>query len=118
MVDLQLELAFAVRDRDGRMLPPEELHIQGELLMQALLELERINDDVKDAATSSDSEAGRVTVELYVTAGSDADAVACAMNICRTAIHAIGGSTPTWPADSSAEARADFTPQNVQFDYV
>lgn len=118
MVGLQLVLAFAVRDRDGGMLPPEDLHTQGELLMGALLELEQCNKDMQDPATSSDAEDGRVTVELSVTAASDADALAGALNICRTAIHTIGGSTPHWPADSGTEPRADFTPQNVQFDYV
>ena len=118
MVELQLMLAFAVRDHNGRMLPPDELHTQGELLMGALLDLEGCNKDVKDPATSSDAEAGSVTVELAVAAASDADALACALNICRTAIHTIGGSTPNWPAEPGAEARADFTPQAVQFAYV
>jgi hypothetical protein len=120
MVELQLELMFSVRDRTGRMLPPEELHTQGELLMGALLDLEKCNDNMQDPATSSDTEAGAVTVDLSVTAATDAEAVACAMNICRTAIHAIGGSTPTWPADpNSVDTRVtDFTPRNVHFDYV
>ncbi len=43
MVELQLELSFfSVRDRDGRMLPPEDLHTQGALLMDALLDLEKV----------------------------------------------------------------------------
>ena len=118
MVDLQLELMFSVCDRDGRVLPPEELHSQGELLMGALLDLEKCNDGVRDPATSSDAEAGTVTVDLFVAAVTDAEAVACAMNVCRTAIHAIGGSTPTWPADTDDTHATDFTPRNVQFDYV
>ncbi len=71
---------------------------------------------MRDPATSSDAEAGDVAVELSLTAVTEADAVASALNLCRTAIHAIGGATPTWPA--KAESRADFTPRNVQFDYV
>jgi len=120
MVDLQLVFMFSVRNHKGRMLPPEELHTQGELLMDALLDLEKCNEALRDPATSSDAETGGVTIDLSVTAATDAEAVASAMNICRTAIHAIGGSTPTWPADSTeVDARTtDFTPLNVQFDYV
>lgn len=119
MVELQLELSFAVRDRDGRMLPPEELHAQGTLLMDALLDLEKCNDELRDPATSSDAETGDVTVDFSVTAQTDAEAVTFALNVCRTAIHVIGGATPTWPAEAgAADAHADFTPRNVQFDYV
>ena len=57
-------------------------------------------------------------MDLFVTADSDAKAVECALNLCRTAIPAIGGSTPNWPSDSTSATRTDFRPKNIQFDYV
>ena len=116
MVELQLELGFAVRDRQGRTLPPERLHAEGARLMAALLDLEQCNRNMKDPATSSDAGASEVTVELSVTEESEPEAVECAVNLCRTAIHALGGSTPGWPSDSTA--KTDFRPKNVQFDHV
>ena len=118
MVELQLELSFTVGDRHGHPLPPERLHAEGERLMEALLDLEKCNENLRDPATSSDSEASEVSVDLLVSADSDSQAVADALSLCRTAIHAIGGSTPTWPSDHPGSTDTDFRPKNVQFDYV
>ncbi|WP_433369031.1 hypothetical protein ACQPZX_42700 [Actinoplanes sp. CA-142083] len=118
MVELQLELVFSVRDRKGRPLPPEQLHDEGARLMEALLDLEKCNDNMRDSATSSDTEAGQVTVDFLVSEESDSKAVDSALTLCRTAIHAIGGATPNWPSESSATAGTDFVPTKVEFDYV
>ncbi|GAA1580608.1 hypothetical protein [Actinoplanes couchii] len=118
MVELQLELSFAVGDRGGRPLPPERLHKVGEQLMAALLDLEACNDGLRDPATSSDADLSEVTIDLLVAAESDTEAVGAALNLCRTAIHAIGASTPHWPSDPAGSADTDFRPKNVQFDYV
>lgn len=118
MAELQLELSFTVGDRGGRPLPPARLHTVGEQLMEALLDLEECNDTLRDPATSSDSDISEVTIDLLVAAESDAEAVAAALNLCRTAIHAIGASTPNWPSDPATSAGTDFRPKNVQFDYV
>nr|GID86257.1 hypothetical protein Ade03nite_51810 [Actinoplanes derwentensis] len=118
MVELRLELSFAVGDRDGQPLPTERLHAVGEQLMEALLDLEGCNDGLKDPATSSDSDLSEVTIDLLVAAASDTEAVGVALNLCRTAIHAIGASTPNWPSDPASSADTDFRPKNVQFDYV
>jgi hypothetical protein len=118
MVELQLELRFAVRDRNGRPLPPERLHTEGERLMEALLDLEKCNDNMRDSATSSDADASEVTVDLLVSADTDSKAVESALNLCRTAIHAIGGSTPNWASDPANTASTDFLPTKVEFDYV
>lgn len=118
MVGHQLELTFAVRDRNGHMLPPEELHSQGEQLMVALLDLEKCND-VRDSATSSDTATGKVTVDLFVAVETSAEAAQIALTVCRTAIHAIGGSTPDWsPAAPDAAPPVDFRPTGVLFDYA
>ena len=120
MVELHLGLVFAVRDRDGRMLPPEHLHDQAAQLMAALLDLEKCNDGMKDPATASDATSGEVTVEVCVAATSDLHALGLAQSLARTAIHTIGGSTPNWPPapTSAADSRTDFRPTQTQIEYV
>jgi hypothetical protein len=117
-VELRLDLAFAVRDQNGHRLPADLLHAQGERLMEALLDLEEFNSGMKDPATDSDAD-GQIVVGLWVSADSDDAAVAQALHLCRTAVHAIGGSTPDWPASGlTTDAAPDFRPTKVQFDYV
>lgn len=89
-----LELAFSVLDHRGIPLPADALHDQGAQLMGALLDLEKVNDDLQDPATASDADAGLVTVEMFVLIEDPLKAMSEALTWCRTAIHTIGGSTP------------------------
>jgi hypothetical protein len=116
MIQMHIVHEFAVRSRDGRRLPPQVLHENGEAIMGALLDLEDCNDDVCDAATSSETDRGVIIVELLVTANSEAEALNKSLTIARTAIHATGGSTPGWT--DPAHPTADFEPQNYQLEYV
>ena len=116
MMRVHIAHEFAVRSPDGRRLPGEDLHKEGERLMEELLTLEEINEDVEDAATSTEADRGVVIVELLVTAGSAGDALTKFLTIARTAIHAIGGATPGW--DTPAQQRADYEPQGVQLEYA
>jgi hypothetical protein len=118
MAEVQVELAFSVLDHHGRPLTPERLHAQGAELMAALLDLEKCNDNMQDPATSSDADASQITAEMLMEADDPFEAAKCALTLCRTAIHTIGGSTPNWPSDSSTDTRTDFLPKNVAFDYV
>jgi hypothetical protein len=84
--------------------------------MDAMLDLERCNPDVADVTTSSDAGRGLVAVELVVSAPDEGAAVSKFLEVVRTAIHATGGATPGWPGPT--RAKVDYSPQNVQIEYV
>jgi transcriptional regulator with XRE-family HTH domain len=111
-------ISFSVLFQSGDGLTADELRDQGEQLMEALLDLERCNPGMRDPGTSVDAVDGSVTVELTMTGGDDAAAVRAAMDICRAAIHAIGGGTPAWPSALDSGRGADFRPKAMQFDYA
>ncbi|MBC9001313.1 MULTISPECIES: hypothetical protein [Micromonospora] len=115
MIQVQIGRHFDVRTTEGRRLTAEDLHVEGERLMQALLDLEACNEDVSDAATATDATQGRVLVELLITADSEAEAVEKSLMITRTAIHAIGGATPWEAAD---DLGADYRPREMLLEYV
>ena len=115
MIQVHIVHEFAVRARGGDRLPVPELHEQGERLMDALLDLEKCNDDIADAATSSERR-GLVAAELVVTAADEGAAVSKFLEVVRTAIHATGGATLGWP--EPFRAKVDYSLQNVQIEYV
>ena len=116
MVAVHIGHIFTVCDRAGRRIPPDELHRQGERLMEALLDLEKCNDRIADPATSTDAANGTVTAELLVTADTEAAAFQESLTVVRTAIHAVNGATAGW--QNAPEAATDFRPVNAQLDYV
>ncbi|MFG2057858.1 hypothetical protein ACGFI9_27935 [Micromonospora sp. NPDC048930] len=115
MIQVQISRHFDVRTADGHPLNAEELHAEGERLMDALLDLEACNDDVCDSTTATDADAGTILVELLVTADTEAAAVDKSLVLTRTAIHAIGGATP-W--DAADDDGADYRPRDMQLEYV
>lgn len=115
MIQVQIARHFDVHAADGRRLQAEELHAEGERLMQALLDLEKCNDDFCDSATASDADRGTVLVELLITTDSETEAIEKSLTICRTAIHAIGAATP-W--ETHVDPSADYRPRDVQLEYV
>lgn len=115
MIQVQIASHFDVRAADGRQLEAVQIHGEGERLMQALLDLEKCNPDISDSATASDADRGTIVVELLVTAESETAAFAKALTVCRTAIHAIGGATPS---SSTRDPSADYRPRDVQLEYV
>jgi len=114
----RVKRSFVVRHQDGNVLTLEELASQRALLSDELGKLERCNDDMSRPAVSSDSKAGAVTVKMTMVASIELDALQNALFICRTAIHAIGGSTPDWPTRTGSKPAADFTPAGFQVEYV
>lgn len=116
MIQVHIVHEFAVRTRSGDRLSTHELHEHGERLMDALLDLEKCNEDITDAATSSEVGSGLVVAELVVTAVDEGAAVGKFMEVVRTAIHATGGVTRGWPAP--AQAKVDYSPQSMQCEYV
>ena len=85
-------------------MPPERLHTEGQRLMQALLDLETCNANVRDSATSSDASVSEVAIDFLVSAETDSKAVECALNLCRTAIHAIGAGPRSRPERTTRPA--------------
>jgi hypothetical protein len=76
---------------------PDKLHALGEQLMVELLKLEGCNEGVSDAGTATDAERGVVTVELVVEGTGFGQTLQKTLDVVRTAIHAVGASTPEWP---------------------
>jgi hypothetical protein len=120
MMQFFIAHGFDVQDQDGKRLPAEELHDRGTELMDALLDLEKCNDDIADSTTSSQADHGVVVVELLVTAANEAEALAKFMNITRTAIHTAGGSTRFWsePSAEPSAPNADYRPDKVQLEHA
>jgi hypothetical protein len=90
-----VSVEFSVR------LPPEHdretFHAHGERVMEELLKLEACNDDVTDAAVSTNSAESTIIIELAVLGLSGEAALKRALDIMRTAAHAAGAGTPGWP---------------------
>lgn len=97
---------FLVTEAEDR----DSLVAQVDGVMQALLDLEEVDQRLTDSGVSLDLGEMRVVIEVDV-AGDDYQAcVGHALGAIRTAIHAAGGATPHWPAD--VIARAHFEPQD------
>lgn len=84
--------------------------------MDALLDLEKCDDDIADATTHSEADHGIVVVELLVTAANEADALRKFMDVTRTGIHTAGGSIRSWsePGDGPASPNADYRPDKLE----
>lgn len=115
-VEVQIAREFAVRTRTGERLPTDDLHAEGEKLMEALLDLEQCNDNMSSPATASDATRGVVVAEMTVTAATEWQAVDLSSTLARTAIHTIGGATPGW--DGPEHSATAFEPRNLNLEYV
>lgn len=96
-------LVAQAEDRDA-------LVTQVDGVMQALLDLEEVDQRLSDSGVSLDLGEMRVVIELDVAGDDYQECISHALNAMRTAIHAAGGATPDWPADASH--RAHFEPQD------
>lgn len=97
---------FLVTQADSR----DSLVTQVDGVMQALLDLEEVDQRLSDSGVSLDLGEMRVVIELDVTGDDYQECVSHALGAIRTAIHAAGGATPEWPSD--AVTRAHFVPQD------
>lgn len=110
---------FTVCDAEtGRRLTADELHEQGNQLMEALLDLEDCNDGMCDSTVSTDATRGILRVEFSLSTTDKAEAFAQSLTIARSAIHAIGGHTPDWPTDRRHEPTTRYTEANSQLEYA
>jgi hypothetical protein len=71
MIQLHICAPFDVRRTNGESLSATELHGEGERLMEALLDLEKCNDEFCESSTATDADRGTVLVELLMTAESE-----------------------------------------------
>lgn len=66
--------------------------------MDELLQLEGCNSDFTDSSVSTDAAQNTITVELLILDTVDpTTALQRALDLIRTAVHAAGGATPSWP---------------------
>ncbi len=89
-------------------------HEDGERLMDALLELENLNDDMLDCGTATDTAANVLTATLTVRSEDEAAAIKRALPIVRAAIHTIGKATAGWPSEADVD-RTLFQRQGTRF---
>ena len=75
----------------------EAFHQIGARLMSELIPLEEINTDVVDPAVSTEADRGAVVVELIIRGDDFSAVLQQALDVIRTAVHAIGGGTAGWP---------------------
>jgi transcriptional regulator with XRE-family HTH domain len=117
MSGFRFQWSLLVQCKTGEQLTADELGDQAEQLLGELVKLERCNPSMADPDTSFDASEGSVTVEMDIAAVDEPEAARLALQICRSAIHAIGGATAEWPSESDAERGADFRPQRMGFAY-
>ena len=65
---------------------------------QALLDQGQCTPQVLDSAVSADRDKSTIEVEVTVRADLEHEAIAVGHAAVRSAIHAVGGSTPDWPS--------------------
>lgn len=106
---LYVEMIFGV-------VPPvtdvDTFHSLGDRLMEALLDAEACNDDVRDSAVSTAADTGRLEVELVVLNAPNAmDGLQKALDFIRAAAHGVGFGTAGWPcADDLVPVAVQATP--------
>lgn len=107
---VQVSAEFAVQtdlDRDA-------FHKHGELVMQELLKLESCNTDFTDSTVTTDVRDRHVTIDLYIFASANLDAIQRALDLIRTAVHAAGGITPAWPTVPAGDApQLEYQERNI-----
>jgi hypothetical protein len=64
--------------------------------MEALLDLEAVDDAITDPDLAADLSTGRVDIQMIIDAADPAEAMVKALATVRAAIHAIGDATPGW----------------------
>lgn len=68
----------------------------GDQVMDCLMDLEAVDERLRDSSVSLDAAGRSMTIGLAVQAANYEDGVAHALTSIRTAIHAAGGATPEW----------------------
>lgn len=91
---------FLVTQEEDR----DSLVTQVDGVMQALLDLEEVDQRLSDSGVSLDLGAMHVVIELDVAGDDNQECISHTLNAMRTAIHAAGGAAPDWPADVSHPA--------------
>ncbi|GAA2605880.1 helix-turn-helix domain-containing protein [Paractinoplanes durhamensis] len=107
------KMSFDVRNRDDSRLTSAELASAADALTAELHNLEECNESMRDSVVFRDAEAGTVTVAITVIADDEPGAAQFTSDVCRTAIHATGGSTPGWSSDSEGPSSPDFRPTDL-----
>jgi transcriptional regulator with XRE-family HTH domain len=110
-------MPFEVRYQDHDKLTADQLEHQQQLLEAELMKLEGCND-MKAPVVTVDYDGSIITISMTMIGGPEGHAVQIASNICRTAIHGIGGSTPDWDTPRDDETIADFRPTGVRLEPV
>lgn len=101
---------------DPRQEDAQAFHHIGARLMSELIPLEEINTDLTDPAVSTEADHGAIVVELMIRGDDFAAVLQRALDIIRTAIHAIGGGTAGWP--TADELGFEYRPGPLRADPV
>jgi len=85
---------------------PDDLFMQGNELMEALLKHEGCNaGNLTDSTVGVDAGKRVVTAEFVIKAADLDEGMTLNMAVMRSALHAIGGYTPGWPSPHEVVAR-------------
>lgn len=98
-VVVELHHIFTVNNLD-----PDKFEAEGSALMDALLDLEKAGA-CSDSAVSIDIGRRRIEIEVVGVGDNFEEAAERADSCIRTAIHAVGGATPTWEPVTISEHR-------------
>lgn len=90
----------------------DEFHARGMALMDQLMDLEEQNADVTDMALAGEADRKVWTIEMLVLVDDEFEALVKALSVIRTALHALGDSTPGWP--TAEEIASAFAPAGTQ----
>ena len=85
-------------------LSQEALMAQFEAFCEALADLDELNPQMDSWAAGFDAGIGALDVQIYIENEYETAATADAYYLIRTAIHAAGGSTPTWGERNGTQA--------------
>ena len=85
----------------------DSLVTQADGVMQALLDLEEVDQCLSDSSLSLDLGDLRVVTEVDVAGDDHLECVSDALGATRTVIHAVEGARPDWPADVSRPAHRE-----------
>lgn len=103
----------------------QEFHVLGDVhnsadsVMAELVKLSQTEGcGVLDSAVDSDSDAGTVTIEVTAVGENQGEAINCAITAMRTAIHAAGDETPSWPTGAKLTELIDSVGQALSIERV
>lgn len=94
---IAIHVSTELRLHTHRPITPETFHARVTDFADHVMDLEGQDADLSDTSVSGDAGELTVTVETVVHTDDHIEAIMKTLTLTRSAIHAIGDSTPGWP---------------------